>query len=812
MIKLKIFRDKAMGFPDLLNYGALIEDGIVLNKDGSLLAGWFFRGDDLSSSTNEERNTVSQRINHVFSRLDTGWMSHIDVVRIPTREYPHADDSSFPDPITKLIDNERRAQFESEGIHFESIYVLTLTYLPPLSSKSKVADLMMEGGKINEGKSRSKKNIAYFTNMITEIEDQLKSFLLIQRMKSIPYLDRENSKQVSEPLLQYLNFCATGENHMINLPSIPMYLDMLIGSQEFIGGLNPKVGEKNIIAITIDGFPYQSEAGILALLDQIPVQYRWSTRFIYMDTEEAIDHLKKYRRKWQQKVRGFADQLFKTTNGVIDQDALYMVDDTEVAISEASRNDVVFGYFTSTVILMGENLDDLETHAKMIRKEIQNLGFSCKLETINTIEAFLGSLPGHGVQNVRRPLIHTLNLADMLPLSSIWPGREINPCPFYPKESPALMHCATEGSTPFRLNLHVGDLGHTLIFGPTGAGKSTLLALIAAQFRRYPNSSLFVFDKGNSMLPLTLAAGGDHYEIGGEEGNLQFCPLSKIETDQDQAWAEEWIEILIELQQVKVSPADRNEIHSAMNSLRNSESKTLTDFVTNLMNTSLQETLEHYTVSGSMGGLLDSESDNLELSTFMTFEIEELMNLGDKNLIPVLLYVFHCIEKRLKGQPSLIILDEAWLMLSHSVFRTKIREWLKVLRKSNCAVILATQSLSDAANSGIMDVLKESCPTKILLPNSTAKEPGSREFYEMMGLNDQQIRIISDALPKRQYYYLSSEGRRLFELNLGPIALSFVGASSKEDIKTIKSLRDTYHHQWPMKWLEARKVPYEQYL
>ncbi|NEL41895.1 MAG: conjugal transfer protein TrbE, partial [Xanthomonas perforans] len=103
-------------------------------------------------------------------------------------------------------------------------------------------------------------------------------------------------------------------------------------------------------------------------------------------------------------------------------------------------------------------------------------------------------------------------------------------------------------------------------------------------------------------------------------------------------------------------------------------------------------------------------------------------------------------------------------MLGHPVFRDKIREWLKVLRKANCAVVLATQSISDAERSGIIDVLKESCPTKICLPNGAAREPGTREFYERIGFNERQIEIVSSAIPKREYYVATPDGRRLFDM------------------------------------------------
>ena len=138
------------------------------------------------------------------------------------------------------------------------------------------------------------------------------------------------------------------------------------------------------------------------------------------------------------------------------------------------------------------------------------------------MEAYLGSLPGHGYQNIRRPLIHTLNLADILPLTSVWPGLENNPCPYFEKNSPALLYAATGGATPFRFNLHVQDVGHTCIFGPTGKGKSTLVLLIAAQFLRYNNAQVFIFDNGLSAYPLCQAVGGAHTWIAGRKSLRVF--------------------------------------------------------------------------------------------------------------------------------------------------------------------------------------------------------------------------------------------------------------------------------------------------
>jgi type IV secretion system protein VirB4 len=373
------------------------------------------------------------------------------------------------------------------------------------------------------------------------------------------------------------------------------------------------------------------------------------------------------------------------------------------------------------------------------------------------------------------------------------------------------MYAATDGSTPFRLNLHVDDLGHTLVFGPTGAGKSTLLAMIAAQFRRYKNSSIFAFDKGMSMFPLVSAAGGTHYEIAGDDSSLAFCPLRGVDDDSEQAWAEDWITTLCTMQKVEIRPEHRTSIHNAVTQIRNSPAshRTLSNLYHYLQHQELKEAINHYTVQGAMGKLLDAQTDSMAIETFTVFEIDDLMNLGEENLIPVLLYIFHCIEKSFKGQPSLLILDEAWVMLGHPVFRQKIREWLKILRKANCAVVLATQSLSDAKNSGILDVLNESCPTKIFLPNLTANQDIQLDLYRGLGLNSAQINIITNAAPKREYYVTSSEGRRLINLALSPLALAFVGASSKVHIATIKNLIQENGQTWPRAWLVERGVTFK---
>lgn len=808
MAKLKSFRHAGPSFADLVPYAGLVDNGTILLKDGSLMAGWYFTGPDSESSTDVERNEVSRQINAILARLGSGWMIQVEALRIPTTAYPSREASHFPDAVTREIDEERRQHFERERGHFESRHALILTWRPPERRKSGLVRYIYSD---RDSRSSTFADAALdsFASSTREVEQYLSGVVSIQRMRTREVEEWGGTRAARyDELFQFARYCITGENHPVRLPEIPMYLDWLV-TAEYQHGLTPTVDGRYVGVVAIDGLPAESWPGILNTLDQMPLAYRWSSRFMFLDEVAARDRLERTRKKWQQKVRPFFDQLFQTQSHSIDQDAMAMVSETEDAIAEAASQLVAYGYYTPVIVLHDVDPDALREKCETIRRVVQAEGFGARIETLNATEAFLGSLPGNWYANIREPLINTRNLADLLPLNSVWSGSPTAPCPFYPESAPPLMQVAS-GSTTFRLNLHVDDVGHTLIFGPTGSGKSTLLALIAASFRRYAGAQIFAFDKGRSLLPITLAAGGDHYEIGGDRGGegagLAFCPLSELATDGDRAWASEWIESLVALQGVTITPEHRNAISRQVSLMAEARGRSLSDFVSGVQMREIKEALHAYTVDGPAGQLLDAEVDGLTLSTFQTFEIEELMNLGERNCVPVLTYLFRRIEKRLTGAPSLILLDEAWLMLGHPTFRAKIREWLKVLRKANCAVVLATQSISDAERSGIIDILKESCPTKICLPNGAAREPGTAEFYERIGFNERQMEIVATAVPKREYYVVSPVGRRLFDMALGPLALAFVGASGREHIKRISELRATHGSGWPARWMEERGI------
>ena len=812
MLNIKEFRNKDRAFPDLLNLACLVDSAtilgqpcaIALQKDGSLLAGLRFSGPDLESMSHTAINRLSAALNSALARLGDGWATHITAIRDHADGYIDPAENHFADPVSLLIDDERRQQFAREDAHFLTRYTLVFSWQTPPDSSVAAGQLLVESRNAPERKS--------FESVIRKFVDLVQGTagMLKDRLKVSPLDDTA--------LLTHLHECITGKPHRVNAPDFPVYLDTLIGHHEFVAGLEPKIDDRHIRVLTFTGYPQATQPEILEALHNLPFPLRYTTRFIYMDQKSARKHIEAYRQHWM----GARYNMRDYVGAAMDKghlpaqnanaDASGMADDAQIAAAEASSGVVRFGFFTATVILMDSNLPVLTERVRLVEAYLNNSGFVAFKESTNAVEAYLGSIPGHTWENVRKPLMHSLNYADLSPKTSVWPGSLRCPSPLMAlagKKVPALTYAKTSGATPFRFNLHVSDKGHGLIAGPAGSGKSAILALLAAQWLRYKNARVISFDKGRSMYALTEAVGGQHYDIAGELSDLTFAPLDRIaESSIERAFAENWLESLAVLQGLTITPAERDVIHKAVDGLAGEEGRSLTDVQSLLQHPGLKAAIGFYAGTGRAGTLLDARHDSLDLSSrFITFELENLLQSGESAklvTVPTLLYLFHRIERMLDGSPTLILLDEAWVMLDNEQFLKKIREWLKVLRKKNAAVVFATQSLTDLDGSPLLPVIMQECPTKIFLPNNQAGSQQLRPLYEAFGLEDRQIEMLQTSIPKQDYYIFSDSGHRRVSFDMGPVTLAFTGVSDPRDVKRVAELKGLHGRRWPLEWLKER--------
>ena len=805
---IKEYQDEKKKLSTYIPWIAMIDEGVILNKNGTFQKTLKFRGYDLDSATIYELQNSNGRLNNILARFEGNWTMHIEARRVHSKEYESTEIENF---ALKLIDDERKSKFQS-GTYFESEYYLTLTYLTPVDTEKKLKNFFIEEEKTAENIDKSLENFKKEFKEIKGLFNDL--FLEVQELSK-------------EETYEYLHSCVSIKNHKIIVPEVPMYISNYLCDSDMVGGLKPKLGNKHMRCISLQGFPNFTVPCMFDELNRLGFEYRWVTRFMFLSKQEALSKLEK---KWKATFSGRISMLKRVMMELtgdkeptkIDEDALEKADEINTQLNLTRADILAQGFYCCAIVVYGDTSEEVDDRALEIEKTINKLGFITINETVNCVETFLGAIPGNIYNNIRTPILNTVSLCHLLPTSSVWAGDKWN------KElnMPPLVYTQTKGSTAFRFNLHVGDIAHTCIIGPTGAGKSTALGLINAQYKKYPNSQVFIFDKGGSARILTYAVGGTFFDLGVD--NLTFQPLRGIgilkdnleeeerkmksskeknggifsELDKQKIlnkekerayreleWANEWVlEIFIQ-ENIELNQVQKTKIWQALELLATSEEKfrTISNLRTSLNDRELKDTLEKYTIKGALGRYFDSDEENFTFSDWQVFEMEKIMNVKSA-VTPLLSYLFHKVEEKLTGPPSLIVLDECWLFFDNEQFAGKIREWLKVLRKKNTGVIFATQELGDIMNSKLFTTILDACLTKIFLPNANAMSDNYSVIYRKFGLNGKEIEIISESTPKKEYYYKSPKGSRLFELVLGENTLKLVGANDPEIQKEAKEL------------------------
>jgi type IV secretory pathway VirB4 component len=381
MMNLAEYRRRAQCLADFLPWAALVEKGVILNKDGSFQRTARFRGPDLDSATPAELVATTARLNNALRRLGSGWAIFIEAQREPANRYP---ESTFPDPASRLVDAERRAQFEEEGSHFESRYFLTLLWLPPPDEAARAEGWLYEGLPHDRGNRR-----AFLSGFIDRTDRVLA--LVEGFVPETEWLDDADT-------LTYLHSCISTRDQRVRVPEVPMYLDAILPDEEFTGGLEPRLGRAHLRTLTVMGFPSQTWPGLLDDLNRLAFPYHWSTRAICLDKTDASKVLARIRRQWFAKRKSIVSILKEVMTNeasvLIDSDAANKAQDADAALQELGSDLVGETYVTATVTVWDEDFRIADERLRLVEKTIQGRDFTCMRETVNAIEAWLGGLPG----------------------------------------------------------------------------------------------------------------------------------------------------------------------------------------------------------------------------------------------------------------------------------------------------------------------------------------------------------------------------------------------------------------------------------
>ena len=783
---LKEYSEEKGKLSSYIPWICLIDKGVVLNKNGTLQKTLKYRGYDLDSSTVYELKNINAKLNDVIKRFGQGWSLNVEARRRKCTDYIEAKNEIL---AIDIIEKERKLNF-LENEHFESEYYLTIVQLIPTDNSKKVGEIFLEYAKESEILDKTLEN---FNKEFKKILNLFKEIFL-----EVTELDDEET-------YTYLHSCVSTKTDKVVVPEIPYAMANYLCDSDLVGGLKPKLRGKEIRCISIQGFPNYTVPGFFDVLNRLNISYRWITRFLMLSKLEALSKMeRKYKNIFSQRLSLFQRVYAELTgekeenSRKLNEDALNKANEVRTQIALTMGDYVSQGFYTCTLIVDGDSIDEVEERVDVISKTINNMGFITIEESINSVEAFLGSIPGNITNNIRMPILNTITLSHLLPVSSVWGGDSWNKH----LNVPPLIYTKTKGSTPFRFNIHIEDIGHSAIVGPTGYGKSVLLGLIASSFMKYKDSRVYFFDKDASSRVLTYAVGGEFHDLGNDE--LSFQPLANIEIVEEKEWAYGWILEILEQENVKVSPTQKEKIWKVLDNLAKTpiELRTISNFYTSVNDREIKEALIPYKIGGALGKYFDSDKDTLNFSRWQVFEMNQVIN-NKKGITPLLSYIFRRIENSLDGNPCIIILDECWMFFDNPIFAAKIREWLKVLRKKNCSVIFATQELGDILNSKLFTTVLDACQTKVFLPNPNAFADNYIPIYQKFGLNKTEIEIISKATKKKEYYYKSTKGSRLFELDLKEKTLSLIASSDLAKQNKAKELKEIYRNanDFTREWL-----------
>lgn len=762
------------------------QTGIIHGKDHSMLAVYEFRGSDLDSSTPADLMQYHAALNNVIKKLSTGYVLYLEAQRHIDTSYEKAEISV---PIIQKMEDERAAYYASHR-HFETSYYFIVYCEPPQMLKSKLTSAFIVDAK-NKGKNAKFDMRVYYET----IEKFINNVNLIGDMLQMWF--PEIRPLTAAESVSYLHSTISTRHFPIKVNSLK-YITDYICDCDVLGGRDMKLGDQYMKIVTVLDFPPMSTPGVLTAFNNIGMEYRWVSRFICLSKQDAQKELQNFRMRWNQQIKGFWTQvrealLKEKLENAEDETAVTNRDDVIQAQQEVGQDAVSYGFYTMTLIVLDKNKELCDEKANQVLEIINTLGFAGYIETDNSMEAWWGSIPGCYRANIRRPILNSLNFCHLAPVMATWPGDKRND---YLK-GPVLLYTDTEGYTPFRLSLHVGDVGHTMICGPSGSGKSVLLNTLEAHFLKYPDSNVFIFDKAGSSRALTLAVGGNFYNLAAEGSKeLSFQPLARIDDEQEIKWSKEWILAYLRQKNMSVGPAEEDYVWRALLSLQTfpAEERSISTFCEMVQDQNIRQALVPLTQKGSYGKLFDNTKDVSGYGRWQVYEMETLM-ATPAIVPPTLDYLFHRTEARLKEAigPSIIVLDECWLFFDNEAFKQKLREYFKDMRKKNTSIIFATQNLSDVATKPeLLTTVMENCPNRIYLPNSNAKNTQNQKLYETFGCNEKQIDIISSMTPKQDYYYSSEKGNRVFRLALQPAEIPFVTATAKADQQAMNKILQEY--------------------
>ena len=750
-------------FMDVVNWDAIVAPGVILCKDGSYLAGWRVGGIDSESVSPGDVQALRAHIATGLSHLGDAHTLWVAWQRQPWSPEPLLADTGHM--ALDILADETNTLLAAPGQVWRDRLMLFLSWAPP-GSGPVATDL------VRFGEERAM------------LESWFDPILTLTR------IDPPGEGTVHHSDLVHSLAALLGEDRpppRLGTGALPVGLDALLAPALFQHGAGGPVhvDDRTVAVMTLSGEREAYHPAPLEGLQDLDLPLIWITRYNALSQQTALA-----KARWIQKTRRQAGaNLVANIEGSGEGERSLHADRMSARIEE-TRADIEggrrYGEYLSVLLLHtvpGTAPDKLARDVRRIREPVQLAGFALAEERTGAVPVLLSALPGHAGPTTRDAMVQAQVMADLMPVRGLWPGARTCPLPLLPPGTPALLPALTRSGELFHFNLHVNDVGHTLVFGPTGTGKSVLLGQLAAAWLRYENAQVIVFDRGHSIRHACAALGGVFLEpgVGGATGIAPLDQMNRLGT----FWALDWLSEMVRLgQHAAPTPAQAEALRGMVALVAGDTDTSLSRLADMAQDQSLRLVFDDW-LAGPYAGTFESHgidvAGGLAASPLTVFETHPLFEAREAVGVLSLDYIFAEVARRFDGRPTLVVIDEAWFFLAHDIFAERIRFWLKEGRKMNLAVVMATQSVSDAAGSELITHLLESCPTRLYLASPTATTEENADAYRKVGLGGTGIATVAGLRPKRELLMVQDRISRVLGFPLGPMGLSLLGRTGKTD-------------------------------
>ena len=531
-----------------------------------------------------------------------------------------------------------------------------------------------------------------------------------------------------------------------------------------------RVDDYYVKVLTLKEPSAQSFPLIFKRLLEVEANYYVTTEWIKEDSSKMRRVIQTKRRHFHNTKRSFASQVSlndaPTQDVLLDDSKESQVRELGEGIKEIELHGNYFGQFSLTVVIYDLDMAKVDRACADFYKVFSVHDAQLYEEKYNLLNAFLAAVPGNHVFNLRSLYLLNTNYADFSFLFTLHGGEPRNA--HLREEYLAVLE--TNHHTPYYLNLHYRDVAHTMILGRTGAGKSFLLNFIITNLQKY-DPHTFIFDLGGSFESLTQLFGGSYVRVGLESEDFKINPFSLPPTKENLDFLALFLKVLIQGQRPgELDPAtERDLFHQVENLYAVDPALRTLGVLANTLGHDVASRLSKWTRGGQFGFLFDNAEDTISFSRFQCFDFQRMSQYPEL-LEPLLFYILHranavIADRRISSVFKAFFIDEAWVFLKNPSVQRYVVEALKTWRKHNAAMVLSTQSLDELKRSDILDVIIESCATRIFLANPDM----DRDIYQrQFHLNDNEVGLISGLIPKQQFLIKTPELAKVANLNVDP--------------------------------------------